>query len=87
MINYHGSITGTLRLNVGSAESGCCVLYVWFLESMVKMVKWNLSLIINRAPRVQFPWLLIDTGSTRAKIIQPDSQNLQVDVHDREKRV
>jgi hypothetical protein len=33
---------------------------VWFLESMVKMVEWDFSLIKNRVPRVQFPCLQID---------------------------
>ena len=41
---------------------------VWFLESMVKMVQWDFSLIKNRVPRVQFPCLQIDT-------VQPENKS------------
>ncbi len=58
------------------------------LEPMVKIVQWDFSLNINRAPRVQFPCLHLNKNGINQRKIIPlkefASQNFQIDVHDRE---
>ncbi len=58
---------------IGFQQPGICA-DSWFLESNGKKVPWDFFLIINRAPRVQFPCLQIDTGYHQ--IIPPASQSL-----------
>ncbi len=48
------------HFTIGFQKQGICADSL-FLESNGKMVQWDFSLIKNRAPRVQFPCLQIDT--------------------------